>query len=416
MKRHNLLFALLAILILITACTKKDNLTGTNFSDSLRVEILDDQAVVTGYSFPADSLVSLTTLRRNLLVGNWQGSSAKSILRFVNLPSQSDIAEYTDIRDIYLDIVLQNSSDIERNPVTLNFYKVNAWAADPDTLEADEYELIPQATTQITSSIVSSDTVNVALPFDLIQNWQTESDSTGINILIMADDGTDGFVEIKLSTATSGSKIRFKYDDAEGEEQEFSRYAALNAFSFSHPQTELTSGIWKISNFAPQRIYVDMIPDFTLFKDEDGNTLSQEILKRVTINKAELVLFVKDDLSSFENAVGYSLAAFLVKERPAEDAVIPTRDMFTPEFISNLVTVVKNNADSVAVNITPIIQAYVSQKTFDDDTPVEPNGIVIMSNYERKDFGEMEFIHPITDAAETEKQPYIKIKYTVPFL
>jgi len=39
---------------------------------------------------------------------------------------------------------------------------------------------------------------------------------------------------------------------------------------------------------------------------------------------------------------------------------------------------------------------------------------VIMSNYERKDFGEIEFHHP--QSAPSAKTPYIRVKYTPPFL
>nr|MDK2850230.1 hypothetical protein [Candidatus Cloacimonadota bacterium] len=420
MNNRFLIFALLTILIVLVGCTKKDNLTGTNWSEIEMQTFEDASCIIGGYSFPADSLISISSGRKNLLVGNWQGSNAKSILRFTNLPADSTLARYHEIRELYLDLILQRSSKIEQGPVTLNFYKVlSGWTANPDTLTFEDYVHIPQATTVINTQITSSDTLSIPLPYSLIQNWQADADSTGLNILIMADDAIDGFVEIKLSTANDGSKLRFQYKEYPSDDsfKDFSRYAVLNAYSFSHPEVEPALGQWRLSNFAPQRIYVDLQPDFAMFKDQYGQTLEGDDLKRVSINSAELVLFIKDDLPNFTNTFSYNVSAFLLKERPEDGSIIPTLNMYTPEFISNLVNIANIESDSLVVNITPIIQAYVSEKTFADDTVVEPNGIVIMSNYERKDFGEIEFYHPITDAdAPQEKQAYIRIKYTPPYL
>lgn len=255
----------------------------------------------------------------------------------------------------------------------------------------------------------------------LLQYWLADADSPtdrpGVNILIKAEN--EGFVEIKLSTATSGSKLTFKYkESAEATEYtDFERFAAMNAYSFTHPNdTQPSPETWILSNFAPQRMYVDLEPDFAMFKSETGATLLPEELKRLSINKAELVLHIKDELPNYKNTSSYRVSAFLLKEKPTANTVISTLDLQTPQFISSLESVVNTSSDSLVVNITPIIQAYISQKTFSDDTVVTPKGIVIMSNYERKDFGEIEFYHPEDSSADSKKLAYIRIKYTPPFL
>lgn len=415
MNRTVQIIGLLLMIILVGACTKKNNLTGTNWADYDAQIFEDVSAVVSGYSFPADSLLSIVSNRKNLLVGNWQGSSAMSILRFTDLPADTTITSYYELADLFLEIVLQRRNEVVRNPLTLNFYKVNTgWAANPDTLSEADYTLIPGTATLLPASISSSDTLRVPLPYDLIKHWQADSDSTGLNILIKTEDA--GFVELGLSTPTQGSKLRFKYKKTASDEElaSFERFATFNSYSFTHPEVEPRPGEWLLSNFAPQRMYVDLQPDFGMFKTEDGATLSPEELKRVSINKAELVLYIKDDLPNYQNTSSYKVSAFLLKERPEDGAIIPTLDMFTPEFISSLQSFVNTGADSILINITPIIQAYVSEKTFSDDTVVSPQGIVIMSNYERKDFGEIEFYHPLT--APEGKKAYIRIKYTPPFL
>ena len=295
------IIGLLLIIVLVGACTKKNNLTGTNWSDDSALSFEDPAALISGYSFPADSLLSITTNRKNLLVGNWQGSTAMSILRFTNLPADTTIAAYHDLSDLSLDIVLQRRNETERSPLTLNFYKVNTgWAANPDTLSEADYTLIPSMSTVVPAAIVTSDTLSVPLPYNFIQTWQADSDSTGLNILIKAEN--EGFVEIMLSTAKAGSKLKFKYKKTTSSEEytEFERYAAMNAYSFTHPDVEISPGVWKLSNFAPQRMYVDLQPDFAMFKTEDGATMSPEELKRVSVNKAELVLYIKDDLPNYQ--------------------------------------------------------------------------------------------------------------------
>ena len=87
------IIGLLLVLILVGACTKKNNLTGTNWSDINALSFQDNAAVESGYTFPADSLLSITNNKKNLLVGNWEGSTAMSILRFTNLPTETAIAE-----------------------------------------------------------------------------------------------------------------------------------------------------------------------------------------------------------------------------------------------------------------------------------------------------------------------------------
>lgn len=416
------IIGLLLILILMGACTKKNNLTGTNWSDIDALSFADSDAVIGGYSFPADSLLSISYNKKSLLVGNWQGSTAMSILRFTNLPDSAAFAKYDEAIELKLDIVLQRRNEVQREPLALNFYQVHkGWAANPDTLSEADYSLIPDTRIVVPVSIITSDTLSVSLPMSLIQYWLADADSptdrTGVNILIKAEN--EGFVEIKLSTATSGSKLKFKYKESTEatEYTDFERFAAMNAYSFTHPNdTQPSPETWILSNFAPQRMYVDLEPDFAMFKSETGATLLPEELKRLSINKAELVLHIKDELPNYKNTSSYRVSAFLLKEKPTANTVISTLDLQTPQFISSLESVVNTSSDSLVVNITPIIQAYISQKTFSDDTVVTPKGIVIMSNYERKDFGEIEFYHPEDSSAAPEKRAYIRIKYTPPFL
>jgi len=161
-------------------------------------------------------------------------------------------------------------------------------------------------------------------------------------------------------------------------------------------------------------MYLDLNVDMNLFKDENGVIIPENELKRVSINKAELVLYTNTQTPSLKNTLGYDFTALLLKDAPQENEIVPTTWMYLPEFSSNIVNYAAASADSVKLDITPIIQAYVSGGKFPDGSPILQNGIVVMSNYERKDFGEIEFFNALT--APEGKKPYIRIKYTPPFL
>jgi len=405
MKTVRYLVMLSALLILMSACTKKTNLTGDNFSEIDAQLATDYSAVWGGYSFPADSLVSLDSGRKNLLVGSWQGSEARSIIRFTGLPDEESMLEYDMMFDAELSLVLAGR-DKNANALTLKIYKVLRSYTLPDSLAESDCELWSNLV--IPAEAAVNDTLVLDLDTQWLKTWASGADSTGLNILIALEDGAEGFAELKLASANSGSRISYKYlPEAGAEEQELVSYATNQAYSFSHPEVAIDPDSWRLSNFAPQRMYIDLNPDFELFEDQYGNVLSPEDLKRVNINKAELVLFTKKDLPNLQNTYSYFVSALLVKEKPESPIPITVENMEAISFAYSLVSSTNTASDSLVINITPIIQAYSSGKK-------EPQGIVIISNYERKDFGEIEFYNP--NFAPAELQPYIRVKYTPPFL
>lgn len=397
---------LLSLVLALAACTKRDNLTGNNWSDISAISYMDSVSIQGGYSFPADSLVSLSLGRKALLVGSWQGSQAKAILRFTALPKSEALNAYPQISDAMLNLVLlRRDAAAERSELKLKLYKVKRSYVVPDSLTAEDLEHF--ADCQIPAVIGVQDTLRIPLASEWLKNWQSEADSTGLNIYMELAGNDDGFLELQLSSASRGSKLSFDYiAKAGGEKEHFSTFASKEDYSFSHPEVELLEGRWKISNFAPQRFYIDLQPEYSFFKDAAGNSLDSLAISRCNINKAELVLFPKD-LPNFKNTFAYKLSAYLVKEVPEAGTAVPTQGMESINFGFPLDAIFNSNADSVKIDITPILQAYSSGKK-------EAKGIVIMSLYERKDFGEVEFYHPLS--APPEKAPYLKVKYTPPFL
>ncbi|NLO44257.1 MAG: hypothetical protein GX106_04775 [Candidatus Cloacimonetes bacterium] len=417
MMKLRYLTLLILPIILLSACTKKDNLTGTNWYDQDVLQITDNNAVVSAYSFMADDedLPSLSSGRKNILVANHDGVKAKALLRFTNLLSAEAIDELAEFRNPKLNLEIARSSKGDESPISLKFYKVNqAYNADPDSILAENLEELTASATTWDKHTVSLDTLSVVLSYDIIRNWTSEEDSLGLNILVEIPEESQGFLELRPAGSLAGASISYEYKNSEDDEgyQDYKNYAVLNTFSFQRAIDE-DSSAWRISNRSGKRLYIDLQPNFSLLKDADGMSLSDEIKKKTQVNHAELVLFVKDN-PNFGNTVQYVFSTFLLKNRPESGAVIGTDDMVVASSIVPISNILYTTRDSLSLNITPLIQAYLSEKTFADGEIIEPYGILIMSNYEMKDFGEVDFWDILT--APEDKKPYIRIQYTPPFL
>lgn len=407
LKLLTMIIAIIAIL-LGTACTKKTNLTGTNWSDVYAQSFSDSTAITNGYSFPADKPVKVSGNEATILAGTWDGSEAVSLLRFSGLPDSSALTNYV-IQDVFVDLNILRRDAIANNDIVLKLYKVNTgWTANPDSLSATDYTLIPGASVTVAGVVsASGDTVHVPIPAETIKTWYQGTDKNGLNILVKAEVSGSAFVEMRAATTTNGSKLRYKYKTSSTVStfSDFSTYASLDIHGFiGSTSANIDNGVWKICNYRPSRIYVKIEPNMARFKDMEGQSLDAINLKRVNINKAELVLYIKD-FTTKQNAISYTLSPLLVKTEPAGIDSIITDNMEVAQYTVS--SYVSATADSAVIDITPIIQAYTAGKT-------TPKGIVIMSEKEHKDFGELEFFHFI--GSPVEKQPYIRVKYTPPYL
>ena len=76
-----------------SGCTKKNNLTGNNWSDTHRLTADDKTGIVMGYSFPAETLSQIKGTETKLLVANYRSATAKAYLRFTGLPDPDNITD-----------------------------------------------------------------------------------------------------------------------------------------------------------------------------------------------------------------------------------------------------------------------------------------------------------------------------------
>lgn len=391
-----ILLLTIVLILMPAACTKKKNLVGDNWSGITPLVAIDSTFGL-GYSYTHTSKVKGN--EGNIVCGSEAGIEAIGILRFTGLPDTLTIIEQPTLQ-----LVAVKRSPLRRNPVVLSFHKLDMnWAADSTDLISD-VNISPLGMDNFTvqDSINSAgDTLSIAIPNNAIINWKTE-DVTGLNLVIKA---LSGWLEFKATESGRGALLKFKYQvPGSTDTLSYSQRTVLDSYRVTGTQSELTENTWLLKNLHPQRIYFKNLLSNSLFIDQDGIELNATDRRRMTINKAELVLFVKNN-----PYYGATRAYFYPYRVKPDTLVIP--QVLTDADLQNIGltfnSVAVMSSDSVKINITAITQAFTSGN-------LANNGIVFRNTSELQNFGNIEFWH--TNDAPEGKKPYVKIYYTVPYL
>ncbi len=400
MKKLPVLLSLLLItLLLLTACTKRNNLTGDNWSNVKPIMAIDSSFSM-GYSYTNEGKVS--GYEQHLLAGVDNGVSAIAVIRFTGLAEPDTM---TVIEQPTLKLVASRRSPLGRTPLVLSFYKLTQnWAAD-STSNILDANITPINIGDITipdTVQTAGDTLTINVPISVIENWKTD-DVTGFNLVIKALNG--GWVELKSDEIASGALLNFKYQiHGDTDTLEYKQRPALDSYRVTGTQTELTDNTWKLKNTLPQRMFFRFGLNDNLFKDENNSPLDAADLKRMTINKAELVLYVKNN-PYYSTAKCFFFPYHVKMDTLVSPVALTDTNLETISRTLSTGTIV--DKDSVRIDITAIIQAYTSGD-------ISKNGIVIKSTQEMQNYGSLEFWH--FSNAPAGKKPYVKIAYTPPYL
>lgn len=398
-----MLFLMLVLLASFSACTKKDNLTGDNWSGISPITIIDS-TFTDGYSYPVEGSVKGT--EPVLLCANYMQKQAYTVIRFTGMP---DPANLDTVGNATLKIVALRRSPFARGSISVDVFKLNQnWVAD-STAVIDNANI---ALTALNTSPImvpdtlatAGDTLSITIPANDIRNWKTE-DITGFNVVIRTQ--SDGFVEFRSIESGNGPLLTFEYKlNGESNDRTYNMRAIMDSYKVEAPAFEILPSAWKLQNISPSRLYMKFALDEGKFVDNSGNTLSALQLKRVTINKAEIVLYIKDN--PYYNAISYSILANNVLRDSITVPISLTNNeseliAFTPTSTGII------SGDSLRINITPIVQAITSQD--------RPNrGLILRSLHEMINLGELEFWHFMDAALPAGKEPKLIITYTPPYL
>jgi hypothetical protein len=393
--------------LLLAGCIKNNNPTGNNWSNVRPLSFIDTLACVAGYSYAGSGTITGTETK--LLCGDYDGIESVAFMRFTGLPTPGDFhipAAYQD--STYLTLTLTKRSPALRYPVELKIYKLNqSWAADSTAYiqDANLSLITPQAFTIPDTVLATGTEVKIPIPISALENWTSEEDSLGITLAVKTGDYS--YVEMDSEDSGRGPQLRFLYrDDTEGgstDDVEYDQACVLDSYRVDSDEASLLTDRWIINNITPSRVYVNFPLDYTLFKGMDGTILNEQLRKRVTINSAELIFYVKEN-PYYRSSTQYSLRGDRVDDSLDVTVAVDIEDSQTTSGITSQALV---RGDSVVVNVTPIIQAFSNGKK-------QNFGIVIRSMEEMLNYGWLEFWH-FTDAP-ANKQPKIRITYTPPYL
>ncbi len=387
------------LVMLVSACTRKDNLTGDNWS-GLTPMIAMDSTFYTGYSYTHAGKVKGT--ETSLVCGTDAAIDAISVMRFSGLADTIIV-----LQQPVLKLVATRRSPLNSNPLVLSFHKLTKnWAADSTDVisDVDIYSLnIPNFTVQDTIS-TSGDTLSINIPNEIIENWKTEG-VTGLNLVIKTIGERGHWMEFKSTESGNGPLLTFKYRvPGSSDTLSYSQRAIRDSYRVTGTQTEVSETTLMLKNLLPQRMMIKNGLPISIFKDKDGNQLSELDRKRMTINKAELILFIKEN--PYYSNTRCNFFPYRVKPDTLVNNIILTdSDLEIITHTYNSTSVI--NADSVKIDITALTQAFTSGDAGN-------NGIVIKNTSEMQNFGSLEFWHYAN--APAGKRPYVRIYYTVPYL
>ncbi|HNX36961.1 MAG TPA: hypothetical protein PKI15_01255 [Candidatus Cloacimonadota bacterium] len=404
--RMLLLLTFLAVLTLFSACTRKNNLTGNNWSD-VKPRTFTDSLFTEGFSFADTAKVS--GYESTLLCGKMGDREAVAMMRFTGLPADSLLATVTEAK---LTLKFKRRSPEPRSTLKLNLFRLRGhWTADSTYAVVDDSIVVfDPAIPEYTVPDVSADsTYSITIPNDVISSW---SDDTATGFCIAMRSSENGWSEIySIDSGSSGPKLSFKYrlttDSATSTLKEYSSSAVSDSYRITAPFGSELNNRWLIRNINPSRLYVKFAVNPSSFRGMNGAPLDSLSLKRLTINKAELVLYKKTN-PYYGSSIPYGLKAYNVTRDSLSSAIslqegdyeLMTLNPSSTGFI---------NADSVVVNVTAMVQGYISGDI--------PNyGVMIQSTQEMTNFGELELWHFADPALPQGKAPKLRVKYTPPFL
>ena len=407
------LLSLLALSTLIFACTEKKNSVGFvpgRDPKSITFTTADD-IFEEYYSFEEDMENYYENTR--MYMGNMESNDfeneARILLKASTLPDT--VAEFISNPQLVLNIdnnyMLDNlsSTTLVVNKVTTAWLENEAtWFNATDSLEwtALGGDIEDENLTENVEII--GDSLYINIPQDLIREW-IETDSINYGLMLYTEEM--GMLKFKTSEFSDApSRLSFEYTTSA--DDSVSTYStALTADTFiASDEAGLITFDEKliISNLQPISSLLKINLAASLFINNPETDISDSLdFYRMTINRAQLVLYTKQD-SPLPYSGSLTLKAYNVdSETDSTFQDDQIQDFFADSYTDSCL------ADSFMIDITPIIQAYVGGT-------VDNFGTLIRSSYRSKDFNHIEFYGPNDGDATEAQKPKLKIIYTTPAL
>jgi len=344
-----IMFTLCALLLMLVACTQKDNLTGTSDS-GLRPEtaILDQSYRLDAFCYQ-DTAINKGSVG-SFSVGMHNDLQAVGLIYFDEMPDSIECVE-TGLRlvmearhgaagqTIRLARVLQPWDETECD-----------WTyAGEDTLwEEPRWEALDGAEAQTTDS----DTLFLPLPTSLVQSW-IDGDTLTYGLAIYTEE--QGICQFYSSEADeSNPKLIIRYTSGDSL-AEYGLYANEDVFISNGAPENAQLEANTLCNVTPTLLYMKWDLSLQALQAVTGITDTLEI-RQTTINRAEVVIPV-DEALSFIPEDTFTAYAYRLKSESALDSLPVAGD----QLLAYSYTDVSSYADGeIAIDVTPIIQGMTA--------------------------------------------------------
>ena len=408
-----IIFILIFILI-IMGCTQKKNTVGVPNVNNEPIEMIISDTTYFGNFYSFEDSCRNYIGNSKLVVGTYENNEAKSLIRFTSLP---DTVYQFDSENITLTLWLENSLNFE----SLEFGKLKqewveslvTWKAATDSTDWEEefFESL-----DFTFDVEQTDSLNIEIPIEKFYSEVNRSyfviDSLiydyGLILYSGSSDDENRFIEIKSRESGTQPLLSFDYTPAENDtSRTFSNTATYDTSMFlkkdgTNEDFVTFEDELIISNIQPIKMYLNFdISDSVFIADSSGIETNYDYTM-MTINKAELILSVKDSTEfTYPLETSFTLFSYLVT---SEDPQIPFAYSEDYEYIYGSLNSSGSSADTeFIIDITKIVQVITSGEN-------ENNGILIKSTKENKDFSFIDFGTKFDEG----KEPKIRIIYTPP--
>ncbi len=411
------------VIILLAGCSDRKNVIGEE-SDlhPYLVEVKSDTLFQYHYSYENKTA---TFLRNDKSIsGSFGSNESITLLRFAGLPDSGFVV--TEEPEPELRLQIKNHYNTEGMVLRLGMVK-QFWHHFSATWEYAEEDVEWKQSWDDLSTVlplegaeyqVSEEDSTVVFSFsrsqmqEMVEGWiLPEAEGYGFAVYTDAIEGEDAYIEFYSRETDEGPVLA--YDFLETEEDttvvSYDKMPAQQTFINSRKPVDdyYLGDDLVVGNIVPTRslIRLNLFEEFFDPLPADGD------LKKISINKAELILFRQKDEDKYHFAEPrFELFPHIVinQEYSPDDldklpVIVDDLETISPSFTS----VISDTEDSSAVDITSIVQAHISELR-------DNKGFVITSSLENKDNGFISFYSQ--EHEDENKRPYLRILYSLPFI
>ncbi len=410
---------IIIISLVVISCTQKDNIVGTGGSgDFTPLTItIDHNSFTEIYSYEDSCAYSNSS---SMVLGKYNGETSYSLLRFTSLPDS-----FFEISSVNISLEIKDSYEFDNiDNTTIKLAKINniewfenaTWWVSSESTDWNGENFSAAIDTILSTNDYEiecvDDSINIIFSeTTILEDWINEDINSGL--VIYSD--TDGFLELYTSEYSNDKNpiLTFEYMETAADTL-FTTETIQTCYDCMIYETDNDYAKWdstlidhmKISNIQPINIFtkfdllestfIDSLPADYIIENADTTLLMQ----RITINKAELILY-NNGANDYPLDGSISLRPYFVTSETLNliDPKIPllTNDDIDDIYISSSTDTL--NSEQFVINITKVIQYYISGE-------YENSGIVLKSLNVNDNFIHTEF----------DLEPEIRITFTPPYL